>query len=67
VVLADRSAKIGQALGGAQPVIERALTALGVELKPEVAGCRTAAAKRRKNSAARRRPNSVWFRFPAVD
>jgi NADH dehydrogenase len=32
VVLADRSAKIGQAMGGAQPVIERAMDALGVEM-----------------------------------
>ncbi|REG51651.1 NADH dehydrogenase FAD-containing subunit [Paraburkholderia sp. BL6669N2] len=32
VVLADRSAKIGQAMGGAQPVIERAMNALGVEM-----------------------------------
>lgn len=32
VVLADRSATIGQAMGGAQPVIERALSELGVEL-----------------------------------
>jgi hypothetical protein len=29
MVLADRSAKIGQAMGGAQPVIERALTRAG--------------------------------------
>jgi NADH:ubiquinone reductase (H+-translocating) len=36
VVLADRSAKIGQAMGGAQPVIERAMTALGVEMLPGV-------------------------------
>ena len=37
VILADRSAKIGQAMGGAQPVIEEALNALGVELLPGVA------------------------------
>ncbi|MDR5753847.1 MULTISPECIES: FAD-dependent oxidoreductase [unclassified Caballeronia] len=36
VVLADRTAKIAQAMGGAQPVIERALTTLGVELLPGV-------------------------------
>jgi NADH:ubiquinone reductase (H+-translocating) len=36
VVLADRSAKIGQAMGGAQPVIEAALLAQGVELRPGV-------------------------------
>ena len=36
VILADRSAKIGQAMGGAQPVIEEALNALGVELLPGV-------------------------------
>ncbi|HEY3596872.1 MAG TPA: FAD-dependent oxidoreductase [Paraburkholderia sp.] len=36
VVLADRSAKIGQSMGGAQPVIERAMNALGVELLPGV-------------------------------
>jgi NADH dehydrogenase len=37
VILADRSAMIGQAMGGAQPVIEEALNALGVELLPGVA------------------------------
>ncbi len=37
VVLADRSAKIGQAMGGAQPVIELAMNELGVELMPNVA------------------------------
>jgi NADH dehydrogenase len=37
VVLADRSAKIGQAMGGAQPVIELAMKELGVELMPNVA------------------------------
>ncbi|WP_225031499.1 NAD(P)/FAD-dependent oxidoreductase [Paraburkholderia sp. XV] len=36
VILADRSAKIGQAMGGAQPVIEEALRAQGVELRPGV-------------------------------
>ena len=36
VVLADRSAKIGQSMGGAQPVIERAMNALGVDLLPGV-------------------------------
>ncbi|BCG01484.1 NADH dehydrogenase (plasmid) [Paraburkholderia sp. PGU19] len=36
VMLADRSAKIGQAMGGAQPVIEEALRAQGVELRPGV-------------------------------
>lgn len=36
VILADRSPKIGQAMGGAQPVIEEALTAQGVELLPGV-------------------------------
>ncbi|WP_109477448.1 NAD(P)/FAD-dependent oxidoreductase [Paraburkholderia sp. C35] len=36
VILADRSARIGQAMGGAQPVIEEALTAEGVELRPGV-------------------------------
>ncbi|TCK39592.1 NADH dehydrogenase [Paraburkholderia sp. BL8N3] len=34
VILADRNAKIGQAMGGAQPVIERAMNALGVDLMP---------------------------------
>jgi NADH:ubiquinone reductase (H+-translocating) len=36
VILADRSVKIGQAMGGAQPVIEEALNAQGVELLPAV-------------------------------
>jgi NADH dehydrogenase len=36
VILADRSAKIGQAMGGAQPVIEEALSAQGIELLPSV-------------------------------
>ena len=36
VILADRSAKIGQAMGGAQPVIEEALVAQGIELLPGV-------------------------------
>ncbi|SAL32409.1 NAD(P)/FAD-dependent oxidoreductase [Caballeronia humi] len=36
VILADRSPKIGQAMGGAQPVIERAMRELGVELLPGV-------------------------------
>lgn len=36
VILADRSAKIGQAMGGAQPVIEEALNALVAELLPGV-------------------------------
>jgi NADH dehydrogenase len=36
VILADRSAAIGQAMGGAQPVIEEALVAQGVELLPGV-------------------------------
>lgn len=34
VLLADRSAVIGQAMGGAQPVIQKALAALGVETLP---------------------------------
>ncbi|MDR5837489.1 FAD-dependent oxidoreductase [Caballeronia sp. LZ034LL] len=36
VVLADRSARIAQAMGGAQPVIENALNALEVETRPGV-------------------------------
>ncbi|MDR5782802.1 FAD-dependent oxidoreductase [Caballeronia sp. LZ065] len=36
VVLADRSARIAQAMGGAQPVIEDALSTLDVELRPGV-------------------------------
>jgi NADH dehydrogenase len=36
VILADRTAKIGQEMGGAQPVIERAMKELGVELMPNV-------------------------------
>jgi NADH dehydrogenase len=34
VILADRTARIGQEMGGAQPVIERAMNALGVEMMP---------------------------------
>ena len=34
VVLADRTPKIGQEMGAAQPVIERAMRELGVELMP---------------------------------
>jgi NADH dehydrogenase len=36
VILADRSARIGLAMGGAQPVIEEALNAQGIELLPGV-------------------------------
>ncbi len=36
VILADRSPRIGQAMGGAQAVIEEALVAQGVELLPGV-------------------------------
>jgi NADH dehydrogenase len=36
VILADRTAKIGQEMGGAQPVIELAMKELGVELMPNV-------------------------------
>ncbi|MDR5824066.1 FAD-dependent oxidoreductase [Caballeronia sp. LZ043] len=36
VVLADRSTRIAQAMGGAQPVIENALNTLEVELRPGV-------------------------------
>ncbi|MDR5761120.1 FAD-dependent oxidoreductase [Caballeronia sp. LZ035] len=36
VVLADRSTRIAQAMGGAQPVIENALGALEVEMRPGV-------------------------------
>lgn len=36
VILMDRTAKIAQAMGGAQPVIERAMQELGVELRPGV-------------------------------
>ncbi|MBN3751819.1 FAD-dependent oxidoreductase [Paraburkholderia sp. Tr-20389] len=36
VILADRSPRIGQAMGGAQPVIEEALVAQGIELLPGV-------------------------------
>lgn len=36
VVLADRSTRIAQAMGGAQPVIENALSALEVETQPGV-------------------------------
>lgn len=34
IILADRTPKISQGMGGAQPVIERAMQALGVELLP---------------------------------
>lgn len=34
VILADRTPKISQGMGGAQPVIERAMRELGVELMP---------------------------------
>lgn len=37
VILADRTPEIASAMGGAQPVIEAALTALGVELMPGMA------------------------------
>jgi NADH dehydrogenase len=37
VVLADRTARIGQEMGGAQPVIERAMHELGVEMMPNAA------------------------------
>ncbi len=37
VVLADRTARIGQEMGGAQPVIERAMNELGVEMMPNAA------------------------------
>jgi NADH dehydrogenase len=36
VILADRNAKISQGMGGAQPVIERAMHDLGVEAMPGV-------------------------------
>lgn len=36
VVLADRSTRIAQAMGGAQPVIENALSTLEVEMRPGV-------------------------------
>jgi NADH dehydrogenase len=37
VILADRTARIGQEMGGAQPVIERAMNELGVEMMPNAA------------------------------
>ncbi|WP_175720676.1 NAD(P)/FAD-dependent oxidoreductase [Burkholderia anthina] len=37
VILADRTPEIASAMGGAQPVIEAALTALGVTLMPGIA------------------------------
>lgn len=37
VILGDRSQRIGEAMGGARPVIERACQALGVELWPDFA------------------------------
>jgi NADH dehydrogenase len=37
VVLVDRNARIGQAMGGAQTVIERAMNELGIEMMPNSA------------------------------